>query len=67
MCYIEPTVYELQKEIKSLKEKFIIEKIKWKEEKINLEEIIEEIKSCLFIGEKNPDDFDGEASIFYDN
>ena len=66
MCYIEIQIKELEQEIIYLKQYHLKEKCKWFEERDNLKEIIEEIKSCLYI-EKIPDDLDGEASSFYDN
>ena len=65
MCYTELQNEELQQEIIYLKQYHLKEKCKWIEERDNLNEIIEEIKSCLYV-EKIPDDCQGEASSFYE-
>lgn len=65
MCYIELQIQELEKEIIYLKQYHLKEKCKWLEEKENLQEIIDEIKSCLYI-EENLSISDEELQIFCD-
>ena len=65
MCFIELEKEELQKEIIHLKQSHLKEKCKLLNEIDELKEIIDEIKSCLYF-DKIPDDFEGEASTFYD-
>ena len=65
MCYNELESINQKQEIINLKQYFIKEQSKWLEERQNLLEIIDEIKSCLYV-EKIHDEFDGEASSFYD-
>lgn len=57
---------ELEKMIIEIKQQFLKEKYLWLQEKKELNEIIGEYKTVLYL-EKNPDSEDGEASSFYDD